>query len=59
VSKGYQRRGWKSNGLRPRGRGRFKLLGGREVKMRMPLPLAEVWEELQAKAERLAGEAGP
>jgi putative transposase len=58
MKKGYQRRGQKSNGLRSRGEGKFELLGGREVEMRMPLPLVEVWEKLQAEVERLAGEAG-
>lgn len=36
----------------------MELVGGREVAMRLPLPLAEVWEELQAEVERLTGEAG-
>jgi transposase-like protein len=34
------------------------VLGNREVAVRLPLPLAEVWEQLQAEVERLAGEAG-
>lgn len=36
----------------------MELVGGREIAMRLPLPLAEVWEELQAEVERLTGEAG-
>jgi len=31
---------------------------GRELAVRVPLPLVEVWEELQAEVERLTGEAG-
>jgi transposase-like protein len=37
---------------------KFELLGGRELAVRLPLPLVEVWEELQARVEQLAGEAG-
>ncbi len=34
------------------------MVGGRELALRLPLPLEEVWEKLQADVERLAGEAG-
>jgi len=34
------------------------VVAGREIEVRLPLPLVEVWEELQADVERLAGEAG-
>jgi transposase-like protein len=34
------------------------VVGGRELALRLPLPLVEVWEELQACVEQLAGEAG-
>jgi len=37
---------------------KFELVGGRELAVRMPLPLVEVWEQLQARVEQLAGEAG-
>jgi transposase-like protein len=37
---------------------KFELVGGRELAVRLPLPLVEVWEELQARVEQLAGEAG-
>ncbi len=37
---------------------KFEVVGSREVVVRLPLPLVEVWEELQADVERLAGEAG-
>ena len=46
----YQRKARKSN--------RFEVMAGRELEVRMPLPLVEVWEELQAEVERLTGEAG-
>ena len=48
----YQRWGWKS-------KGKFEVVGGRELAVRMPLPLVEVWEELQVEAERLTGQANP
>ncbi len=47
----YQRRKGKSIA-------KFEVVGGRELALRLPLPLAEVWEELQAEVERLTGEAG-
>lgn len=47
----YQRQGWKS-------KGKLEVVGGRELAVRVPLPLAELWGELQAEVERLAGEAG-
>ena len=34
------------------------MVAGRELAVRLPLPLVEVWEELQAEVERLTGEAG-
>lgn len=37
---------------------KFEVLGSREVAVHLPLPLAEMWEQLQAEVERLAGEAG-
>lgn len=33
------------------------MLAGQEVAVRLPLPLVEIWEELQAEVERLTGEA--
>jgi transposase-like protein len=38
--------------------GKFEVINGRELAMRLPLPLVEVWEELQAEVERLTGAAG-
>ena len=37
---------------------KFELLGRREVAVRLPLPLVEVWEELQPEVEHLTGLAG-
>jgi transposase-like protein len=37
---------------------KFEVVGSGEVAVHLPLPLAEVWEQLQAEVERLAGEAG-
>jgi putative transposase len=36
----------------------FEVVGGRELRLQLPMPLVEVWEELQARVEQLAGEAG-
>ena len=47
----YQGRGGKS-------KPKFEVVGNREVAVRLPLPLAELWEQLQAEVERLAGQAG-
>ncbi len=46
----YQRKARKSN--------RFEVVGGREFEVQLPLPLVEMWADLQADVERLAGEAG-
>lgn len=43
---------------RGKSKGKWQIVAGREVEVRMPLPLVEVWEELQAEVERLTGEAG-
>lgn len=37
---------------------KFEVVGGRELAVRLPLPLVDMWEELQAQVEQLAGEAG-
>jgi len=51
VRKNYQRKAHKSNH-------KFEVVGGRELMVRVPLPMAEVWAEMQAKVEELAGRAG-
>src|SRR5450756_2660953 len=37
---------------------KFEVLGSKEVAVRLPLPLVEVWEELQPEVEQLTGLAG-
>lgn len=37
---------------------KFEVMGRKEVAVRLPLPLVEVWEELQPEVERLTGLAG-
>jgi len=37
---------------------KFEVVGRKEVAVRLPLPLVEVWEDLQPQVERLTGEAG-
>jgi transposase-like protein len=51
VKKNYQRKAHKSNY-------KFEVVGGQELQVRVPLPMAEVWAEMQAKVEELAGQAG-
>ncbi|MGH9782135.1 MAG: IS256 family transposase [Candidatus Acidiferrales bacterium] len=51
MAKKYQTRVKKSNP-------KFEVLGGKEVAVRLPLPLVEVWEELQPEVEHLTGLAG-
>jgi putative transposase len=47
----YQRSAKKSNR-------KFQLVGARQLVVEVPLPLAEVWEELQPEVEHLTGLAG-
>ncbi len=51
MRKNYQRKEHKSNH-------KFEVVGGRELQVRVPLPMAEVWAEMQAQVEELAGQAG-
>ena len=44
MRKNYQRKVRKSNH-------KFEVVGGQELLVRVPLPMAEVWAELQAKEE--------
>jgi transposase-like protein len=37
---------------------KFEVMGSKEVAVRLPLPLVEVWEELQPEVEHLTGLAG-
>jgi len=51
VKKNYQRKERKSNH-------KFEIVGGQELLVRVPLPMAEVWAEMQAQVEKLTGQAG-
>lgn len=51
MRKSYQGTGYKS-------KEKLEVVGKRELLMEMPLPMVEVWEELQAQVEQLTGEAG-
>ena len=51
MAEKYQSRGKKSNR-------KFKVLGAKQLAMHLPLPLVEVWEELQPQVEHLTGLAG-
>jgi putative transposase len=51
VRKKYQRKDRKSNH-------KFEVVGGQELLVRVPLPIAEVWAEMQAHVEQLTGQAG-
>jgi hypothetical protein len=47
----YQSNGkWSTN--------KFEVMGRNEVAVRLPLPLVEVWEELEPEVEHLTGLAG-
>ena len=48
MRKNYQRKARKSNH-------KFEVVGGQELLVRVPLPMAEVWAEMQAQVEELAG----
>lgn len=37
---------------------KFEVIGKRELRVDVPLPMVEVWEELQAQVEQLTGHAG-
>src|SRR4030095_14350752 len=51
VKKKYQRAVRKSNH-------KLEIVRGQELLVRVPLPMAEVWAEMQAQVERLTGQAG-
>jgi putative transposase len=51
VKKTYQ-------GTADKSKQKFEVLGKRELLVQVPLPMVEVWEELQAQVEQLTGEAG-
>lgn len=37
---------------------KFEVIGKREMLVELPLPMVEVWEEMQAEVEQLTGQAG-
>ena len=51
MRKNYQRKERKSNR-------KFEVVRGQELLVRVPLPMAEVWAEMQAQVEELTGQAG-
>jgi hypothetical protein len=51
VRNKYQRKQRKSNR-------KLEVVGGEELMVRVPVPMAEVWEEMQAQVEELTGKAG-
>jgi transposase-like protein len=51
MAEKYQSSGKKSNR-------KFEVLGAKQLAMHLPLPLVEVWEELQPQVEHLTGLAG-
>ena len=51
MRKNYQRKERKSNH-------KFEVVGEQELLVRVPLPIAEVWAEMQAQVEELTGKAG-
>ena len=51
MKKNYQSKQHKSNQ-------KFEVIGDHELMVRVPLPMAEVWAELQAQVEALTGQAG-
>jgi transposase-like protein len=44
--------------MRDKSKQKFEVMGKRELLLQVPLPMAEVWEELQAEVEQLTGQAG-
>lgn len=51
MSKTYQ-------GTQSKAKQKFAVLGNEKLLLEMPLPMIEVWEELQAQVEQLTGQAG-
>ena len=51
MKKSHQRKEHKSNH-------KVEVVGGQELLVRVPLPMAEVWAEMQAQVEELAARLG-
>ena len=45
-------------GMQSKSKRKFEVIGNRELLVEVPLPMVEVWEELQAQVEQLTGHAG-
>jgi putative transposase len=45
-------------GIQNKSKQKFEVIGKREMLVEVPLPMVEVWEELQAEVEQLTGQAG-
>jgi transposase-like protein len=45
-------------GTQDKSKQKFEVIGKREMLVEVPLPMVEVWEELQAEVEQLTGQAG-
>ena len=51
MKRNYRRKAHKSNH-------KFEAVGEQELLVRVPLPMAEVWAEMQTQVEELTGQAG-
>ena len=45
-------------GTQDKSKQKFEVIGKREMLVEVPLPMVEVWEELQAQVEQLTGQGG-
>ncbi|HVB55775.1 MAG TPA: hypothetical protein VNE63_04985 [Candidatus Acidoferrales bacterium] len=45
-------------GMKDKSKQKLEVLGKRELLVQVPMPMVEVWEELQAQVEQLTGQAG-
>lgn len=45
-------------GTQDKSKQKFEVIGKRELLVEVPLPMVEMWEELQAQVEQLTGQAG-
>lgn len=45
-------------GTEDKSKQKFEVIGKREMLVEVPLPMVEVWEEMQAQVEQLTGQAG-
>ena len=45
-------------GTQDKSKQKFEVIGKREMLVEVPLPMVEVWEEMQAQVEQLTGKPG-